>query len=148
MRALSLMAASSCLLLAGPTVSSAQAQASPQTATSSQAPQTATNPPAQANKPQPAGPPAPQSSHYPILLLVEAPDASWELRIGQKGPERLDRKGYPPIPLEPGQVISESTTKDWTYKARDMQTGAALTVNLKRESCATPPAATGATPAN
>jgi len=42
----------------------------------------------------PAGPPAPQSTHYPILLLAFGNDPNWSLRIGLKGPERLDRPGY------------------------------------------------------
>ncbi|HYU22856.1 MAG TPA: hypothetical protein VEM60_06900, partial [Candidatus Dormibacteraeota bacterium] len=45
----------------------------------------------------PAGPQAPQSTHYPILILAFGNDPNWSLRIGQKGPERLDRPGYPPI---------------------------------------------------
>ncbi len=52
-----------------------------------------------APKKPPAGPPAPQSKHYPILLLALGNDPSWSLRIGQKGPERLDRPAYPPITL-------------------------------------------------
>src|SRR6185437_1732032 len=42
-------------------------------------------------------PSAPQSKHYPILLLASGNNPAWSLRIGQKGPERLDRPGYPPI---------------------------------------------------
>jgi len=56
----------------------------------------------------PAGPPAPQSTHYPILLLAVGNNPIWSLRIGQKGPERLDRTGYPPIPLEPAEVTHEA----------------------------------------
>lgn len=89
---------------------------------------------AQANKP--AGEPAgPQSTHFPILLLVEGKDLSWSLRIGQKGPERLDRVGYPPIPLDPGDVVREGTTDVWTYNAKDSQTGATVAVHLTREAC-------------
>jgi uncharacterized membrane protein len=87
----------------------------------------------QAKKP-PAGPAAPQSSHFPILLLVEGKDLSWSLRIGQKGPERMDRVGYPPIPLDPGDVTREGPDI-WTYKATDSQTGAAVAVHLTRGNC-------------
>jgi len=55
----------------------------------------------------PSGPAAPQSTHYPILILAFGNDPNWSLRIGQKGPERLDRPGYPPIPLEPAEVTHE-----------------------------------------
>lgn len=83
----------------------------------------------------PAGPPAPQSTHYPILLLVFGNDPSWSLRIGQKGPERLDRPGYPPIPLEPSDVAHEAVADSWTYHAKDSATGAAVAVHLTREAC-------------
>src|SRR5579862_6250872 len=52
----------------------------------------------------PAAPNAPQSKHFPILLLASGNNPAWSLRIGQKGPERLDRPGYPPIALEPAEV--------------------------------------------
>jgi uncharacterized membrane protein len=82
-----------------------------------------------------AGPPAPQSTHYPILILAFGNEPNWSLRIGQKGPERLDRPGYPPIPLEPLDVAHEATADSWTYHARDSATGAAVAVHLTRESC-------------
>lgn len=88
----------------------------------------------QAKKPA-VGPPAPQSTHFPILLLLEGKDKSWSLRIGQKGPERLDRPNYPPIPLDAGQVVMEGTGGAWVYNAKDSQTGAAITIHLKREPC-------------
>ncbi|HEY6387577.1 MAG TPA: hypothetical protein VIX91_18025 [Candidatus Acidoferrum sp.] len=94
-------------------------------------------PSAQAKKPA-TGPPAPQSTHYPILLLVQGNDQSWSLRIGQRGPERLDRNGYPPIPLEPADVAREGATDSWTYHAKDSQTGAAVSVHLTREACTDP----------
>ena len=53
--------------------------------------------PAQPAKKPPAGPSAPQSTHYPILLLAFGNNPDWSLRIGLKGPERLDRPNYPPI---------------------------------------------------
>jgi uncharacterized membrane protein len=93
----------------------------------------AQNPPA-AKKP-PAGPPAPQSTHYPIFILAFGNDPNWSLRIGQKGPERLDRPGYPPIPLEPAEVTHEATADSWTYHAKDSATGATVAVHLTREAC-------------
>ena len=99
--------------------------------------------PASTQSPQPkkpaAGPTAPQSTHYPILLLVQGPTQedgqTWSLRIGLKGPERLDRSNYPPIPLEPADVIREGSTDAWTYHAKDSQTGAAVSVHITREAC-------------
>jgi hypothetical protein len=92
----------------------------------------------QAKKPI-TGPAAPQSTHYPILLLVQGPTQedgkSWSLRIGLKGPERLDRTNYPPIPLEPAEVVREGTTDSWIYRAKDSQTGAAVLVHITREPC-------------
>jgi uncharacterized membrane protein len=84
----------------------------------------------------PAGPPAPQSTHYPILLLAFGNDPNWSLRIGQKGPERLDRPGYPPIPLEPTDVSHEAAADSWTYHAKDSATGAVVALHLTREACA------------
>jgi uncharacterized membrane protein len=92
-------------------------------------------PPPPAKKSLPAGPPSPQSTHYPILLLAFGNDPAWSLRIGLKGPERLDRPGYPPIALEPAEVTHEATADSWTYHAKDSATGAALSVHLTREAC-------------
>jgi uncharacterized membrane protein len=89
-----------------------------------------------------SGPPALQSTHYPILLLALGNDPSWSLRIGQKGPERFDRRGYPPITLEPAEVTREGTSDSWTYHAKDTGTGAALSVHLTRESCTDPASGT------
>src|SRR6266446_5661565 len=83
----------------------------------------------------PAGPPAPQSTHYPILLLAVGNNPDWSLRIGLKGPERLDRPNYPPIPLEPAAVTQEPAADSWTYQAKDSATGAAVSVHLTREVC-------------
>ena len=83
----------------------------------------------------PAGPPAPQSTHYPIFILAFGNDPNWSLRIGLKGPERMDRPGYPPIPLEPAEVTHEATADSWTYHAKDSATGAAVAVHLTREAC-------------
>jgi len=98
--------------------------------------------PAQAKKPAappPAAPAAPQSTHYPILLLAFGPaagaDPAWSIRIGQKGPERLDRPGYPPAMLDPVDVAREGTNDAWTYRAKDSATGADVAVHLTREPC-------------
>jgi uncharacterized membrane protein len=103
-------------------------------------------PPSQSKKP-PVGPAAPQSTHFPILLLAfgstsgtpsaaaSATDPTWGIRIGQKGPERLDRPGYPPVPLEPVDVNREGTSDTWTYRARDAATSAEVSVRLTREPC-------------
>jgi uncharacterized membrane protein len=82
-----------------------------------------------------AGPAAPQSTHYPILILAFGNEPNWSLRIGQKGPERLDRPGYPPIPLEPSDVTHEAAADSWTYHAKDSATGAVVAVHLSREAC-------------
>jgi uncharacterized membrane protein len=90
-------------------------------------------------KKTPAGPAAPQSTHFPILLLAFGPasgnEPAWSVRIGQKGPERLDRPGYPPAMFDPVDVNREGTTEAWTYRAKDSATGADVTVHLTRESC-------------
>jgi hypothetical protein len=96
----------------------------------------------QTKKPPAAGPAAPQSTHYPILLLVQGPiqdnGNTWSLRIGLRGPERFDRTNYPPIPLEPTDVAREGSTDTWTYRAKDSQTGAAVSVHITREPCSDP----------
>src|SRR5205807_3724028 len=89
----------------------------------------------QTQKPLPAGPPAPQSTHYPILLLGFGNQPNWSVRIGLKGPERFDREGYPPIPLEPADVTHEPSGQGWTYHAKDSATGALVAVHLSREAC-------------
>ncbi|HKW64218.1 MAG TPA: hypothetical protein VJN89_16820 [Candidatus Acidoferrum sp.] len=83
----------------------------------------------------PLGPPSPQSTHYPILLLGFGNQPNWTVRIGLKGPERFDREGYPPIPLEPAEVTHEATGQAWTYHAKDSATGAVVAVHLSRETC-------------
>src|ERR1700716_1427552 len=82
-----------------------------------------------------AAPSAPQSKHFPILLLASGNNPAWSLRIGQKGPERLDRPGYPPIILEPADIAHESSGDAWTYHAKDTGTGAPVAVHLSREGC-------------
>lgn len=83
----------------------------------------------------PMGPPVSQSRHYPILLIAQGTDPSWNLRLGMKGPERLERTGYPPIPLEPSDVEQETTGSSWIYHAKDSQTAAAVAVHVSRETC-------------
>src|SRR5229473_2277378 len=82
----------------------------------------------------PAGPPAPQSTHYPIFILAFGNNPNWSVRIGQKGPERMDRPGYPPIPLEPAEVTHEAADS-WIYHAKDSATGATVAIHLAREAC-------------
>jgi hypothetical protein len=57
------------------------------------------------------------------------------VRIGQKGPERLDRPGYPPITLEPAEVEHDPSGQAWIYHAKDIAVGATTTIRLSRESC-------------
>ena len=84
----------------------------------------------------PVGPPVSQSRHYPILLIAQGSDPGvWSLRLGMKGPERLERAGYPPIPLEPAEVEQETTGSAWIYHAKDSQTLAPVAVHLVREAC-------------
>jgi uncharacterized membrane protein len=97
--------------------------------------------PPQTKKP-PAAPPAvaaapasPQSKHFPILLLATGNNPAWSLRIGQKGPERLDRPGYPPIALEPAEIARDANGDAWTYHAKDTATGVTVTAHLLREAC-------------
>ena len=95
-------------------------------------------PPATKKPPSPtpgAAPAAPQSKHYPILLLASGNNPGWSLRLGQKGPERLDRPGYPPITLEPAEVAHDPSGDAWTYHAKDTGTGTAITIHLSREAC-------------
>src|SRR6516162_4542344 len=98
-----------------------------------QAPQKPSSQPQQ-KKPAPL-PPAPQSKHYPILLIASGTEPSWSLRIGMKGAERLERPNYPSIPLDPGEIEQEGTAEAWVYRAKDSATGADVSVRLSRESC-------------
>ena len=94
--------------------------------------------PATAPAPAPA-PNSPVSTHYPILLLAFGPpegtQPGWSIRIGIKGPERMDRPNYPPVTLEPIDVTREAANDDWTYHAKDSVTGADVSVHLTRENC-------------
>ena len=97
--------------------------------------------PATSAKPQssqqktPVSPPAPQSKHYPILLIATGTEPFWSVRIGMRGAERLERTGYPPIPLEPGDIEQEGTAEAWLYHAKDSATTADVTVRVSREAC-------------
>jgi hypothetical protein len=97
--------------------------------------QTASTPVPQSPRAPAASPTAPQSTHYPILLLGHGSDPSWSVLIGQKGPERFDRANYPPITLEPAAVSGEGTGEAWAYHAKDSASGADVTVHLTREIC-------------
>jgi hypothetical protein len=98
--------------------------------------QQSAKPPQQSSEvPKPAQAPAsPQSTHYPILLLGHGSDPVWSVLIGQKGPERFDRANYPPIALEPANVSPEGS-EAWVYRAKDIATGADVTIHLAREVC-------------
>ena len=92
--------------------------------------------PNQQQQPAPADAVAsPVSTHHPFLILAHGNEPSWSLRLGMKGPERLDRLNYPPIILEPGEVATDEPGRAWTYHAKDTATGAAISVKLIRESC-------------
>jgi uncharacterized membrane protein len=79
--------------------------------------------------------PSPVSRHYPILILAHGNEPGWSLRLGMKGPERLDRVNYPPIILDPGEIIADESGNSWTYNAKDEATGAAVAVKLTRDAC-------------
>ena len=79
--------------------------------------------------------PSPVSRHYPILILAHGNEPFWALRLGMKGPERLDRAGYPPIILDPAEVSAEEAGTVWTYHAKDDATSAQIAVKLSRETC-------------
>ncbi len=76
-----------------------------------------------------------QTKHYPILVVAHGNEPFWGLRLGMKGPERLDRVGYPPVVLEPLDVVRDDTGNLWTYHAKDSATGAAVSVKLTRDPC-------------
>jgi uncharacterized membrane protein len=98
--------------------------------------------PANENAPQiPAQQPVPSpvSHHFPILIIAQGNDPGWSLRIGMKGPERLDRSGYPPIVLNPGDTSSDESDHSWTFNATDDDTGAKVVVKLTRDSCSESP---------
>jgi uncharacterized membrane protein len=79
--------------------------------------------------------PAPISKHYPILIIAHGNEPFWSLRLGMKGPERLDRLNYPPIVLDPGEIVPGDSGNSWLYNAKDDATGAIVAIQLMRESC-------------
>jgi uncharacterized membrane protein len=122
-----------------------EAQTKPAPSAQSQSKKPATTP---ANAPTPAAAPnSPVSTHFPILLLAfgssEGTQPAWSIRIGIKGPERMDRPNYPPVVLEPIDVTREGTNDEWTYRAKDSATGADVAVHLARDTCS-PPDSNGA----
>ena len=109
--------------------------ASAQTAAQNTAQKPAPTAPA---KPAPAAGaaiPSPVSRHYPILILAHGSEPSWSLRLGMKGPERLDRAGYPPVVLDPDEIVPDEPGVSWVYHAKDDVTGAEVAVELSREAC-------------
>ncbi len=126
-------------LLAGTDRIAAQTKATPPSSQAQSQTKKPANPPS--NTPSPAAAPnSPVSTHYPILLLAFGPpegtQSGWSIRIGIKGPERMDRPDYPPVTLEPIDVQREGTNDAWTYRAKDSATGADISVHLTREACA------------
>jgi uncharacterized membrane protein len=103
-----------------------------------QKPAPKSNNPPQAQPPAQEAVPSPVSHHYPILILAHGNEPSWSLRLGMKGPERLDRAGYPPIILDPADIVvdqADPSGNSWTYNAKDDATGADVAVKLTRDSC-------------
>jgi uncharacterized membrane protein len=81
---------------------------------------------------------SPVSRHYPILIVAHGNEPSWSLRLGMKGPERLDRAGYPPIILDRADIVvdqADPSGNSWTYNAKDDATAASVSVKLTREPC-------------
>src|ERR1700686_809067 len=95
----------------------------------------APNSPAKAAPSANAPIPSPISRHYPILILARGNDPIWSLRLGMKGPERLDRAGYPPIVLDPAEIAPDEPGISWYSRGKDTVTGADVAVKLSRESC-------------
>jgi uncharacterized membrane protein len=128
--------ASAMMLFVAAKHAEAQTKSTP-TSAKSQSKKPATSP---ANAPATAAAPnSPVSTHYPILLLAfgapEGTQTGWSIRIGIKGPERMDRPNYPPVTLEPIDVQRDGTNDAWTYRAKDSATGADVSVHLTRENC-------------
>lgn len=90
-------------------------------------------------KPAPPQPDAqiqsPVSRHYPILIVAHGNEPFWSLRLGMKGPERLDRVGYPPLILDPAETTADDSGNAWTYHAKDDTTNVDITVRVSREAC-------------
>jgi uncharacterized membrane protein len=134
--AISTLATAALLLGSATDPTAAQTKSTPTAQSQSKKPATA---PANAQTPAPALN-SPVSTHYPILLLAFGPpegtQTGWSIRIGIKGPERMDRPNYPPVTLEPIDVQRDGTNDAWTYRAKDSATGADVSVHLTRENCA------------
>jgi uncharacterized membrane protein len=79
--------------------------------------------------------PSPVSRHFPILIVAQGSNPGWSVRIGMKGPERLDRSDYPPIVLNPTDMAADESDHSWTYNATDDDTGAKVAIKLIRDSC-------------
>jgi uncharacterized membrane protein len=110
--------------------------ASAQAPTAAPAQKPAPNSPAKSAPPAAGAPiPSPVSRHYPILILAHGNEPSWSLRLGMKGPERLDRAGYPPVVLDPDEIVPDEPGVSWVYHAKDDVTGAEVAVELSRDSC-------------
>src|SRR4029077_10109547 len=76
---------------------------------------------------------APQSKHYPILLIASGTEPFWSARIGRKGAERLERVSYPPITLAPGEIVTGDSGTAWTYHAKETGTNADVLGRLSGE---------------
>jgi len=121
------------LLLCSPLLTASIASA--QTPAPIPAQKTAPSSPAKTAPPANAPIPSPVSRHYPILIFAHGNEPIWSLRLGMKGPERLDRVGYPPIVLDPAEIAADEPGVSWLYHAKDTVTGADVAVELSRESC-------------
>jgi uncharacterized membrane protein len=109
--------------------------ASAQTPAPTPAQKSAPKPPATPGPAADAPIPSPVSRHFPILILAHGNEPIWSLRLGMKGPERLDRAGYPPIVLDPDEIVPDEPGVSWVYHAKDDVTGADVAVELSRDSC-------------
>lgn len=109
----------------------------PQTQTPTPPQKPAATKPSTPQQPVPAQQPIPSpvSKHYPILIIAHGNEPSWSLRLGMKGPERLDRINYPPMVLDPGETEADPSGTSWIYNAKDDATGAVVSVKLTRETC-------------
>jgi uncharacterized membrane protein len=126
------------LLTTGAFVFFANAAAGQNTTPSTQTPKSTTAKPAAKPAQTPPGQDtvaSPVSRHYPILIIAHGTEPSWSLKLGMKGPQRLDRVGYPPIILDPADIVADDTGNSWTYNAKDDATGANVAVKLTREAC-------------
>jgi len=91
-------------------------------------------PAAPTRKGNPRDLPLPQSTHYPILLLAFGNNPDWSLRIGLKGPERLDGRTTR-LSSGAGQRKPTKRSRFLDLQAKDSATAAAVSVHLTREAC-------------